>query len=89
MQHHAADELDVERAHADGAARRLAGDREGLDQDVVEGGARRQLLLELRRLAAQLGVAQGLDAGLDLVDGGDLGEEPLDVTLVLAAEYFG
>ena len=48
-----------------------------------------QLLLELRGLAAQLGVAQGLDAGLDLVDGGDVGEEPLDVALVLATEYFG
>ncbi len=73
VQDHAADQLDVEVAHAEGAARRLAGDREGLDQDVVEGGARRQLLLELRRLGAQLGVGQGLDAGLERVDGGDLG----------------
>ena len=36
VQHHAADELDVEMALAERALGRLAHGREGLDQDIVE-----------------------------------------------------
>ncbi len=36
VQHHAADQLHVEVAHAEGAARRFAGSGEGLGQDLVE-----------------------------------------------------
>ncbi len=38
VEDHAADELDIEVAHADGAAAGLADDGEGLGQDLVQGG---------------------------------------------------
>jgi hypothetical protein len=39
VQHHAADELDIEVAHGQSAASRFATDRERFDEQVVEGGA--------------------------------------------------
>ena len=67
----AADELDVEVAHLRRAAGGLADDGEGLDEDVVEGGALGELLPEFGRLGPELGVGEGLDAGFEVADGGD------------------
>ncbi len=49
VQHHAADELDVEWPHADAALRRLAHGREGLRQQIVEFFAGREASAELHR----------------------------------------
>ena len=57
VQDHAADELHVVVAHPEHALARLAADGEGLGQEVVERRAVVELLLELGRLRAQLGVA--------------------------------
>ena len=50
VQHHPADELDVEVAHVEHAPAALAHDREGLGQQVVEARALREPLAELDRL---------------------------------------
>ena len=57
----AAEDLDVEGAHAEGAPGRLAGDGERLEQQVVEQLAVLVALAELVRLGAQLLVAQAGD----------------------------
>ena len=61
VQHHAADELHVEMALAEGALGRLADRGEGRHQDVVQGLAGGELGLELFRTGAQLLVGQGLE----------------------------
>ena len=71
MQHHAADQLDVEVAHADGALRGLAHARERLGQEVVEILALVEALAELLGLGAQSVVGERGDLvleGVDLVD---------------------
>ena len=73
VEHHAADQLHVEVAHAEGAARRLADHREGGDEDIVESPALLDLGLELGRLGLELCVAQRLHLRLERVDGVDLG----------------
>ena len=68
VQHHAADQLDVEVALADAAPRRLAGQREGLGQEVVERLAAAGALAQGVGLGAQLVVVEQLHLGLDRVD---------------------
>ncbi len=89
MQDDAADQLDVEVAHVQDAAAGFADDGEGFDQDVVEGGALGEFLLEFNGLRGQFGVGELLDGGFALVDGGDERPNPLDLALVLGAEDFG
>ena len=86
VQHHAADQLDVEVAHVEHAPARLADDRERLRQEVVERLAVGEARLELRGLATQLFVGEFLDLRLFSVDGGDLRAQALQVTLVLRAD---
>ena len=100
---HPADELDVEGPHAEGSHGGLAGDREGLLQDLVEGRIAGGLLVlgvdaleslrdprpELLRLPPELLVREGLDARLQRVDALDPRHHLLDVALVLCAEDFG
>ena len=68
VQHHAADQLHVEMALADAAPRRLAGQREGLGQQVVERLAAAGALAQRVGLGAQLLVAEQLHLRLDRVD---------------------
>ena len=86
VEHHAADELHVVVAHLQDAAAALAAGGEGLDEDVVDGGAVVELLLELRGLGPELFVGELLHLALELVDGDDLGLQPLDRALVRRAE---
>ncbi len=72
MQHDGAHDLHVEGTHAQGTLGALAGDGEGLEQQVVERLAARDPLLELRRAGAQLLVGEGAHLGLEGADGGDL-----------------
>ncbi len=68
VERHAADQLDVEVAHLQGALARLAHRGEGLGQDRVERFAAGDALAELEGLVAQRLVAQGREAGLQGVD---------------------
>ncbi len=86
VEDHAADDLDIERAHPDGAAGGLAGDGERFDQDVIQGGALAELVLEFGGLGAKLVVRQLLDAGFDLVRGGHVRLELFQVPFVLGPE---
>ena len=72
MQHHAADQLHVEVALADGALARLAHGGERLGQEIVQRLALRQARLELVRLGAQLLVGQPRELRLQPVDALDL-----------------
>jgi hypothetical protein len=86
VEHHAAHELDVEMALTEGALGGLPHRRESVRQDVVEGFALAQALLQLLRPRSQLVIRQLRDRrlqGVDLV-GGFL--QALDVAIVGGAE---
>ena len=68
VQHHAADQLHVEMALAQGALGRLADHRKGFRQQVVQGLALCQPLPEGGRHGLQLVVRHGLEAGLQGID---------------------
>ena len=68
VQHHAADELDVEVTLAERPLGGLADRGEGRDQNVVEGLAGRELGPELLGSGAQLVVRELLELGLQRVD---------------------
>jgi hypothetical protein len=68
VQHHPAEELDVEVAHVQRAAAGLAHHGEGLQQQVVEGRPLGQALAELRGHPPELRVAHRLELWLELVD---------------------
>jgi len=72
MQHHAADELDVERTKTEHAAGGLADGREGRHQKIVERHAVGDLAAELLGPGAQLLVRESLHLGLERVDLRDL-----------------
>ena len=72
MQHHAADQLDVEMAHAERALARLTAEREGLGHEVVERLALAGALAQLIGLLEDLVVLEQLHLGLDCVDALDL-----------------
>ena len=89
MEHHAAHQLHPvgpQAQHPDGG---LPHGGEGLGEDVVQGFAIGQALLEAGRLGGELGVGQGLILrlqGLDLINNGvDLLQFPVAV----GAEQFG
>ncbi len=68
VQHHAADQLDVEVALAERAPAGLAAERERLGQQVVERLAVAGALAQRVGLGAQLGVVEQLHLRLDAVD---------------------
>ena len=78
VQHHAADQLDVEMALAERALGRLAHRGEGRHQDVVERLAVGELVAGTPSVrAAQLVVGERRDLGLERVDRRDLrGDRP-------------
>jgi hypothetical protein len=71
VQHHAADQLDVEVAHPHRALAGLAHEREALVQQVVEALAVAARARAARRRLAQLGVGVVLHLGLEGVDPAD------------------
>ncbi|MCU0293902.1 MAG: hypothetical protein MUF10_18275 [Thermoanaerobaculaceae bacterium] len=97
VQHHAADELDVEVAHPEGAPRCLAHQREHLHEVLVEDRlhvraprdvllrqlGRAHLVLDARQPRPQLVVGQGLQLRLQRVDRRHHGLQALDLALVL------
>ncbi len=79
MQHHAADQLDVEVAHPERAPARLTREREALVHQGVERLAVRGALAELVELLADLLVLEQLHLGLETVDPVDLLLELLEL----------
>ena len=86
VQHHAAHELHVEVAHADGPPRRFPARGEGLGQERLEITRVGQPLSQLVGHAAQVDIRQGLHRGLEGIDRLDHGAHPLGIALVLGAE---
>jgi len=86
VQDRAADELDVEVPHVDGAAAGLPADGEGLGQEVVQGLAVGDALFELRRLVAELLVGFGPEVRLELADAGHDGTQAFEHARVLGTE---
>ena len=71
VEHHAADELHVEMALADGALGGLADRGEGLGDQILDRGAVFHPRAEGVGAGAQLVIGEGSDLRLELVDGGD------------------
>jgi hypothetical protein len=71
VEHHAAEELNVEMAHAQRALRRFAHNPESFGQQLVQRSAVGVALSKLLGLAAQLRIAQLRKRGLEGIDLGD------------------
>jgi len=84
----ASQDLDIEMAHLERPAGRLADAGERLDENVVQGSALSELFLELGRLRPQLVVGEGLDRGFEGVDGRDDGPDFLQDSVVVGPENF-
>jgi hypothetical protein len=83
---HAADQLDIEMPHAEGAFRRLARQRKGLRQDLVERLAGGDLGLQLRGPRLHRGPVERRDLLFQRVDLLDVLAVGLEHPLVAAAE---
>jgi len=89
VQNHAADELDVEVAHAEDAAAGFANHCERFDQEVVERSALGQFLLKFDCFRRQIDVGKALHRRLEIVYCGNDRTHCLDLALVPGAEDFG
>jgi hypothetical protein len=88
VQHHAAHQLDVEVALAEGALGGLANRGEGGNQEIVEGLAGGQLGAELAGAGTNLLIGEGFELGLEGVDRLDFRGITLDAAVVGRAEQF-
>ncbi len=86
VQYHAADQLHVEMALAEGALGRLAHGGEGGNQHVVEGLAFGERLAKFGGTGLQRFVRERRDLGLERIDGVDPGLISLDPPVVGGAE---
>src|SRR5438477_4742577 len=86
VQDHTADELYVEVAHAERAARCLAADGERLRKHLFDLGPAGETLAELVGPGTEGGIVESLHGGFEHVDLGHHRHHPLDVALVLGAE---
>ena len=89
MQHRAADQLDVEMPHVDGAPSGLPHDGKGLGQQFVQRLACGQPLAEFSCFAANLLVGEFLESGLEYRDLLDERAQLLEFAFVLGADDFG
>ena len=89
VQDHAADELDVEVTQPDGALGCLADDGERLGHQLVERLAVGEALAELRRLAAELFIAELRNLVFEIVDFSYPAAEGLDLFARSDGEKFG
>ncbi|MNQ64328.1 hypothetical protein D3C85_787460 [compost metagenome] len=88
MQGHAADQLDIEVAHAHDALAGFAGDRKGFWQQLVEGFPFGDAGLEFVGLGTQLIVRKGHHLLFEGIDELHRLEHAFDFTLVLASKKF-
>ena len=87
MEGHAADQLDVEGAQPEGAARGLPHRGEGLRQQLVEALAVAEPGAELPGFGGQGGVVEGLETlfqGIDLLAGF---AHPLEYAVIFASQH--
>jgi hypothetical protein len=89
VQHHAADQLDVEVPHPKRAARSLADRGECVGQQILQVLAAGQPLAELRGLALELLVAQRLERFFERVGAGDALVIAAQEPLIAATEQLG
>ena len=90
VQHHAADELDVEVPHVEHAAAGFADDGERFGQQVVERLALATRAAELGGLARAAAASEsGVDAALEFADCRDERTQTFELALVLRADDFG
>ncbi len=87
MENHAAEELDIEMAHPQHPAGGLPHHRKGLGQQIVEGGAAGQPLLELSRLGDQGCVIEGPDLRGQGVDSRHGRGHRLEQPVIMAAKH--
>ena len=87
MEHGAADQLDVEVPHVEHAAARLADDRKGLGQQVVERLAVSEARPELDGFCAKLLVGKRLNGRLECTDLAHDRTQFLQIAFVLGANY--
>ena len=88
MQDHAADHLNIEVAHAEGADGAFANDREGLFKDVVQALAIIEAASEFVCLGLQFAVRERLHLGLQRVDPLDALAHRLDLSVIRGTEHF-
>jgi hypothetical protein len=89
VQHHAADQLDVEVPHVEHPPAGLPNHREGFDHQIVERSPARQFFPEFNSFGRQIDVGKLLHRGLEIVHCGDNRTHRLDLALVSGAEDFG
>jgi len=88
VENRSSDELHVEVPHVQDAAAGFPADGERLDQQIVQGLAICDALLEFDGFLGQFGVGELLESGFEIVDRGDNWTEPLKFTLVTGPEDF-
>ena len=88
VQHHSADQLDVEMPLLERSFGGLAHRGEGGNEQVVQGLAGRELRAERLRLAAQLLVVERFEFGLQRIDRRDFRTIALEAPVIRSAEHF-
>ena len=86
VQHHAADQLDVEVAHVERAAAGLAAKRKSFIEDVFEGLTAGETLLEFFRAGREVRIGQLPHLRLELVDRRDPLAQALQLALVFRSD---
>ncbi len=89
VEHHAADQLNVEMAHVQDAPAGLADYGEGGNQKVVKRGALSDLLFEFNRFRSQVDVGELPQLGFQRADCRHCGQHGFDFTFGLRSEDFG
>ena len=89
MKHHAADQLDIEMAHAERTLGGLAAHRKRFGEQLVEGFPGRMALTQLTRSGRQGLVGQLRDRRLERVDRDDGLAVLFQQALISAAEHLG
>ena len=89
VEHHAADQLDVEMAHVEDAAAGLADHREGWNQQVVERGALSDFLFEFNCLSGQVDIGEFAKLRFQSGDCRHRGQHGFHFAFVLSSEDFG
>ena len=88
VQDQPAENLNVERPHPDAPPGRLADDREGFHQDVLQAGSLRQFFSEVVRFGAQSLVAEASNRRFQIVDLPQDERQALHLAVVFASDHF-
>lgn len=89
VQHHSADQLDIEVAHVQDAAASFAANGKGFDKEVVEGFAIGEALFEGGRVGGKFVVGKRFEACFAVAYGRNQRTHRLNLTVVLGAKKLG